>query len=925
MDALSEKSPNQGESPFDGTTEPGVELNCPTPTYSSSMGPSTGKLSPPVTDPDAIKPQTVQQLEQQVSSPPPHPQISRNGSNQSSIVFDIPATLSDSNIGVGKSTTLVSSCDGAHDRTDLEDSVTNEQMAENCDKLEIIPPLNCLSQHDYIANSPVISNNSNSTDSDSKTPVKDDLRDLIPVKTTLLTRRVDSSFSADSNTSVKSSENAVSNVTLSPSSLQSLPPGTKMVPVKLVTVSGAGNVRMVRVSPVNTAATSLPPRTVVLKVSRQNNIGVAATQSFVRYPLPASICDTTSILPSSTADASQDPDRISRASISSSDSSFSAFSSSDVSLATGISLLKKSHPAVASQTLMGCVESAGPSVLASTPTLLTQSKVPALLSVTTQLSGINTISKSIQLPTQPLPQSAIDTTTCQIKAASVTFEKRSSVELPCVKDEVSLKTPLINNSLSPLSVDVASKLKDSESSQSPIMKTTLNSSPDRRDSMCGKLEKTSQASSITSQSSPKSNNVSLHSPTANNTSLYSTKASNKLIPSPSTPSPIIISHQSSISRISSLPSPSGSSSVLKTEGGELKRIGSRRISKNGDCDGGSLLRPLLGKVEEAPLEDVGSSSSHEDILSNSSSPVAVVVSSLAGNDTSSLASPPSNPGKDTSGLENEVFSLGSPASNSTNPQYSQGWITNSDISVANLGKRKRQDTGSSVQSDKSDRSDASSEPLQKKMKEEAKAGRKPSGNQGPKENAATEPSPADTKIITKGKPKSIGEKIKTKDVNCDKKKTLENSKLGPSTLKAKKKPGKIITLAKAAGSANSIIKDSMNSKVNTSGIKVGKKKVSAIVQKLATKKKLVELSTKKLGRPPSLATVTTKEGGTLKPPVNNPVKSVNSMDPGRRVSTRSKKPEEGGDIPAPATPQPTPTSSDQSKRRRNATKGAEGT
>jgi len=976
MDALSEKSPNQGESPFDGTTEPGAELNCPIPTYSSSMGPNTGKLSPPAGEPDAAKPQTVQHLEPEVS-PSLDDDAPRNGTNQSTIVFDVPTDVP--SVDVGKATTLVSSCDGAHDRTDLEDAVLNDQVAENCEKHEIIPPLNCLSQHDYIANSQVISNNSNSTDSDSKTLVKDDLRDLIPVKTTLLTRRVESTFSlsptdsksphTSSLNSVKSSENAVSNVTLSPSSLQSLPPGTKMVPVKLVTVSGAGNVRMVRVSPVNTTATSLPPRTVVLKVSRQNNILSGATQSFVRYPLPASICDTTSLLPSSIADNNPSQDSISRASISSSDTSFTAFSSS----ASGISLLKKSHPAATSKTLLGKVESSGSTVLASTPTLLTQTTVPALLSVSNQLKGITTISKSIQLPKQPLPQ----TTTCQIKAAPVTFQKRTSLELPprtslelppSIKDEVSLKVPsaLINNSLPPLSIEVKTKIKVSDPSQSQVFKEALNSSPDKMDNVCGRLENTSlppASVNNTSLPSPKSNNFSPHSPLTNDTSLQLNKTNNKSsIPStnntspPSPPSPTISFKSSPMARMSSLPSPS--------EGGEVKRIGSRRVSKNGDCDGGSLLRPLLGKVEDAVLnEDIESGPSL--VVENVVSPVISDDSSLR-NDTSSLANdsssllnsnpttlendvsnlaistPISAKKNSKSSLENDVSNLviSTPCNSNSPPVlgYSQTWITSAEIPTANQGKRKRQDTGSSVQSDRSDRSDLSNEPLLKKSKEEPTKGRKPS-------NSGREQSPVDTKIITKVKPKSIGEKTKAKDTNCDKKKILENSKLGPSTLKAKKKPGKIMTSAKATGSANSIIKDSLNSKVNASGIKVGKKKVSTIVQKLGAKKKLGELSNKKQGRP---STITTKDSGSLKQTITNPVKSTNAvptipvkstpnavinpvkstnaaLDPGRRVSTRSKKPEEAGDISLGVLPPATAASSDQSKRRRNATKGSEAT
>jgi hypothetical protein len=108
----------------------------------------------------------------------------------------------------------------------------------------------------------------------------------------------------------------VSTVSLGGGSIQirsagQVPPGTKMVPVKLITVPGAaGNIRMLRVSPVKTGvsgvtsigSTGLPPRTIVLKSSGVGVVKVVTTSgqllaggslgtaSLVRYPAPS--CDS---------------------------------------------------------------------------------------------------------------------------------------------------------------------------------------------------------------------------------------------------------------------------------------------------------------------------------------------------------------------------------------------------------------------------------------------------------------------------------------------------------------------------------------------------------------------------------------------------------------------------------------------------------
>ena len=86
-----------------------------------------------------------------------------------------------------------------------------------------------------------------------------------------------------------------------------VPAGAKMVPVKLVSVSGEGNVRLVRVSPVKTAlhhtndgTSVLSPRTVVIKSSMLKTVAAAASASVPTNPtpLPAHLANSQPLSPS---------------------------------------------------------------------------------------------------------------------------------------------------------------------------------------------------------------------------------------------------------------------------------------------------------------------------------------------------------------------------------------------------------------------------------------------------------------------------------------------------------------------------------------------------------------------------------------------------------------------------------------------------
>ena len=492
MDSRSEKSPNQGESPFHASSECGVELGR-TPTYSSSMGhsESSGKLSPPVSDPglgcsDSASPpdksQPVQsvdsvQLSNTESSVLTHssPQ-SVNGKNNfleesHKVTTVIPASqsvdpqFSEETVGENHVTPINSKIEiinsnGApsdpantspasseknslpfvnhhesseqaktenggpsleNNKNDLESkSVDLLRSCDGADDLKILPTpketaeiTNCM--HDYIFKDSNNSEDVRVATSDSVSPPPAD-----PVKA-LLPRRLPEPVSVSVPEPVSAPAVPISAAVsigglggLSVRPALHVPPGARMVPVKLVTVPGAGNVRMLRVSPVKSGiitavdgkmpggSLALPPRTVVIKSSVLRTVSsqeagpasLAATPSLVSFPGQTVLnCD---IAPARETKTSQSQPAVSQSSI------------------VTFSQLKKSH-----QVSLTPVENTG-----ATP-----------------------------------PSFSSDSS----KAAPVTFQKRVSL------DEVSGGQSSVSSE-TPLSVDVSNRLTDAEQMPSPAQK-----------------------------------------------------------------------------------------------------------------------------------------------------------------------------------------------------------------------------------------------------------------------------------------------------------------------------------------------------------------------------------------------------------------------------------------------------------------------
>ena len=492
MDSRSEKSPNQGESPFHASSECGVELGRRTPTYSSSMGhsESSGKLSPPVSDPglgcsDSASPPDKSQPVQTVHSVVHSVQLSNtessvlthqssqssqsvNGKNnfleESHKVTAIPASQSadpqfseepagENHVTPINSKIEIINSNGApsepsnspesseknshpfinhresseqaktenggssleNNKNDLESK--SEDLLRSCDgadDLKILPTpketaeiTNCM--HDYIFKDSNNSGDVSTSDTVSTTPASDSVKALLP-------RRLPEPVSGpEVSVPTVPISAAVSIGGLSVRPALHVPPGARMVPVKLVTVPGAGNVRMLRVSPVKSGIITavdgkmpggLPPRTVVIKSSVLRTVSsqeagpasLAATPSLVSFPGQTVNCD---IAPAPAPGPGPRETKTSQSQPTVSQSSIVTFSQ-----------LKKSH-----QVSLTPVEAATPPCFSSDSS----------------------------------------------KAAPVTFQKRVSL------DEVSGGQSSVSSE-TPLSVDVSNRLTDAEQMPSPAQK-----------------------------------------------------------------------------------------------------------------------------------------------------------------------------------------------------------------------------------------------------------------------------------------------------------------------------------------------------------------------------------------------------------------------------------------------------------------------
>ena len=251
MDTLSEKSPNQGENPYPNEERMDMVINHSksSPTNSnSSNSPSTSSSTDLSSASSSSISTTVQQTTSKVSSTiitsSPNSTNSLNSSSNSSSASSVSEAMITNHNTAENSSSKISS----------ENNSSSAKVLKNIPtQVEVAPAaIATVEAMDTSENNQVI------------TTMPDQMQRSSPSPTTVMLNGHNGSSSAG-------------NVTVRPAHL--VPPGSKMVPVKLVSVSAEGNVRLVRVSPVKSTSAPLNTSVVMTPSTLPASVASVATSA----------------------------------------------------------------------------------------------------------------------------------------------------------------------------------------------------------------------------------------------------------------------------------------------------------------------------------------------------------------------------------------------------------------------------------------------------------------------------------------------------------------------------------------------------------------------------------------------------------------------------------------------------------------------
>ena len=251
MDTLSEKSPNQGENPYPNEERMDMVINHSksSPTNSnSSNSPSTSSSTDLSSASSSSISTTVQQTTSKVSSTiitsSPNSTNSLNSSSNSSSASSVSEAMITNHNTAENSSSKISS----------ENNSSSAKVLKNIPtQVEVAPAaIATVEAMDTSENNQVI------------TTMPDQMQRSSPSPTTVMLNGHNGSSSTG-------------NVTVRPAHL--VPPGSKMVPVKLVSVSAEGNVRLVRVSPVKSTSAPLNTSVVMTPSTLPASVASVATSA----------------------------------------------------------------------------------------------------------------------------------------------------------------------------------------------------------------------------------------------------------------------------------------------------------------------------------------------------------------------------------------------------------------------------------------------------------------------------------------------------------------------------------------------------------------------------------------------------------------------------------------------------------------------